>query len=465
MRIWTRYRSALVSLLACSVAVGSASAEATAADAAVAAGAPCNVVLIVSDDQHYRDYAFMGHAHLRTPHLDRLAGESLVYRRGYVTSSLCCPSLASIITGRYPHEHRIVGNDPPNPPHAGRSTPEAKAAYEEGRERMNQHLAEWPTLPALLGAHGYRSLQTGKWWQGDFSRGGFTEGMTKGNRHGDAGLEIGRKSMEPIYDFIRRCRNDAKPFFVWYAPMLPHNPHDPSKDLVDHYSSKTDSIHVARYWGNVERFDRSVGELLDHLDGEQLSRDTLVIYVTDNGWIQDPAAASFGPRSKLSPYEGGLRTPIMLRQPGAIEPKASDQLASAIDILPTVLAACGVKPPENLPGVNLLDEAAVAARNQVFGECFTHTLVDLDDPARSLLWRWTVRDNWKLIVPATAGTGGPFPAGESQLLDPATQEKYRQGEVELFDLAADPDEKKNLASAQPDVVRELRASLDAWWRP
>lgn len=230
-------------------------------------------------------------------------------------------------------------------------------------------------------------------------------------------------------------------------------------------ANDADSIHVARYWGNVERFDRSVGELLDHLDGEQLSRDTLVIYVTDNGWIQDPAAASFGPRSKLSPYEGGLRSPIMLRQPGAIEPKASVRLASAIDILPTVLAACGVKPPENLPGVNLLDEAAVAARNQVFGECFTHALVDLDDPARSLLWRWTVRDNWKLIVPATAGTGGPFPAGESQLLDPATQEKYRQGEVELFDLAADPDEKKNLASAQPDVVRELRASLDAWWKP
>ena len=70
--------------------------------------APRNVVCIISDDQHWRDYAFMGHAHLQTPHLDRLARESLVYTRGYVTSSLCCPSLASIITGRYPHEHRIL---------------------------------------------------------------------------------------------------------------------------------------------------------------------------------------------------------------------------------------------------------------------------------------------------------------------------------------------------------------------
>ena len=78
-----------------------------------AESAPPNVVLILSDDQHWSDYGFMGHEHLQTPALDRLASESLVFRRGYVPFSLCCPSLASLITGRYPHEHLIVGNDPP----------------------------------------------------------------------------------------------------------------------------------------------------------------------------------------------------------------------------------------------------------------------------------------------------------------------------------------------------------------
>jgi uncharacterized sulfatase len=430
--------------------------------ATVRSAAPKNVVLIISDDQHWRDYGFMGHAHLRTPHLDRLARESLVYRCGHVPSSLCCPSLASIITGRLPHEHRIVGNDPPENPRNPRTSPEGRAAFTAGREAMNRHLEEWPLLPRLLGERGYESLQTGKWWQGDFARGGFTQGMSKGQRHGDEGLTIGRQSLQPIYDFIGRCRDDGRPFFVWYAPLLPHDPHDPPQELVDHYASRTDSLHVARYWGNVERFDRTVGDLLDHLDRERLTRDTLVVYVTDNGWIQSTDRPEFAPRSKLSPYEGGLRTPIMLRQPGAIPPGTSDALASSIDIMPTVLAACGVPAPAGLPGVDLLDNKAVATRRQIFGECFTHTLVNLDDPSKSLLWRWTIRDDeqtphqhrWKLIVPTSATTqattGGGAGGGAG---------------VELFDLAADPDETKNLAASEPEIVRQLTQSLVANWSP
>ena len=427
-----------------------------------------NVVLVVSDDQHWRDYGFMRHPHLRTPHLDRLARESLVFPRGYVTSSLCCPSLASIITGRFPHEHRVVGNDPPEAPGVPRKSQQGQAAFAAGRERMNAHLAEWPTLPGLLGAAGFRSLQTGKWWQGDFSRGGFTEGMTKGARHGDEGLAIGRTTMEPLVAFIDRQAAAERPFFVWYAPMLPHDPHDPPADLVEHYSSRAESVHVARYWGNVERFDRTVGELLDHLDRTGLARDTLVVYVTDNGWIQDPASPRFAPRSKLSPADGGLRTPIMLRQPGTIPPGTSAELASAVDIVPTVLAACGVAAPAGLPGVNLLDAAAVAARRQVFGECYTHTIVDLDDPAQSLLWRWTVRDtvadgrreSWKLILPSATK---PFPAAAAGNVDPESRARHERGEIELFDLTADPDESKNLAAARPDLVAALSKSLDGFW--
>jgi uncharacterized sulfatase len=155
----------------------------------------------------------------------------------------------------------------------------------------------------------------------------------------------------------------------------------------------------------------------------------------------------------------------MLRQPGTIQPRTSDALASAIDIMPTVLAACGVAPPAGLPGVNLLDTKAVAERRQVFGECFTHALVDLDDPAQSLLWRWTVRDRWKLIVPTTAGAGGAFPAAERGLGDPHSQDRYERGEIELFDVVADPDETRNVAAEHPDVVTDLRASLNSWWNP
>ena len=397
---------------------------------------PPSVVLIVSDDQAWTDYGFMGHPHIQTPRLDRLARESLVFRRGYVTSSLCCPSLASLITGKYPHQHKITSNDPP-----GGS--KDKDTFAAGREAMSRFMDAQPTLPRLLTQAGYLTLQTGKWWQGDYSRGGFTHGMTKGQRHGDAGLDIGRKTMQPIYDFIGEAKKQDKPFFVWYAPMLPHTPHNPPERLFDKYKSLTPSPHVARYWAMCEFFDETCGQLLDHLEEQKLAENTIVIYVTDNGWIQDPDKPQYAPKSKQSQYDGGLRTPIMVRWPSQIAPRTSDVPISSLDILPTVLDAVGVKRPADLPGLNLLDEAAVAKRETVFGECFTHDSRDLQTPAASLRWRWLVQGDWKLIVPAS--------------------HNEPQSVVELFDLKSDPDEKNNVATSESTRVSALRKELDAWW--
>ena len=439
---------------------------------AIAEASQPNVVLILSDDQHWRDYGFMGHEHVQTPALDRLASESLVFSRGYVPISLCCPSLASLITGRYPHEHLVTGNDPPEQPGVSKRIPAGRKLFEAGREEMTKIFSRWPTLPKLLGEHGYRSLQTGKWWQGHFSQGGFDEGMTKGSRHGDDGLAIGRKTMQPIFDFIDRCSDTEQPFFVWYAPMLPHSPHDPEKALIQHYQSKTNSIHVAKYWGNVERFDTTVGNLIDHLDVRGLSENTLVLYVCDNGWITNPENGKYAGKSKRSPYDGGLRTPIMLRQPGTIAPGTNDSLASSLDLVPTVLARCRIPVPENLPGINLLDEEAVTARKQLFGACYVHTLADIEKPGRNLLWRWTIKDVptggiWKLIEPATYGVSGThvLPSGESKVIDHVSKDCFEQGIVALFDISGDPDEEKNVATANPKVVKQLQRDLNDWWQP
>ena len=159
---------------------------------------------------------------------------------------------------------------------------------------MTKHLEAVPTLPRLLAEKGYVSLQTGKWWQGDYRRGGFTHGMTKGQRHGDEGLDIGRKTMQPIFDFIADARKAGKPFFVWYAPMLPHTPHNPPERLLAKYKDKAPSPPVAKYWAMVEWFDETCGQLLDHLETEKLAENTIVVYVTDNGWIQDPDGAALG---------------------------------------------------------------------------------------------------------------------------------------------------------------------------
>jgi uncharacterized sulfatase len=402
----------------------------------ISSAAPPNVVLIVSDDQGWTDYGFMGHPHLQTPRLDRLAKESLVFRRGYVTSSLCCPSLASLITGKYPHQHKITSNDPPG----GQKD---KEAFATGRETMSRFMDAQPTLPRLLTQAGYLTLQTGKWWQGDYSRGGFTHGMTKGQRHGDAGLDIGRKTMQPIYDFIGKAKQTDKPFFVWYAPMLPHSPHNPPARLFDKYKSLTKSEHVARYWAMCEVFDETCGQLLDHLDEQKLAENTIVIYVTDNGWIQSEDKPQYAAKSKQSQYDGGLRTPIMVRWPGKVSPKTSDTPISSLDILPTVLDAVGLKQPTDLPGLNLFDEAAVSKRETIFGECFTHDSHDLQKPFASLRWRWLIQGDWKLIVPNSKNEPNEV--------------------VELYDLKADPHETKNLAEPQSERVAGLRKSLDDWW--
>src|SRR5262245_43778987 len=104
--------------------------------AAVRADPPPNIVLIVSDDQGWGDYGFMGHPHVRTPHLDKLAAESLCLPRGYVPSSLCSPSLASLITGRYPHQHKVTSNDPPLPPGKTLQTAAKDAAFRALRQKL-----------------------------------------------------------------------------------------------------------------------------------------------------------------------------------------------------------------------------------------------------------------------------------------------------------------------------------------
>ena len=126
-----------------------------------------NVVMIISDDHAWTDYGFMGHKVVQTPNIDRLAKSSLTFRRGYVTSSLCCPSLASIITGKYPHQHKITSNDPPIPVGMTNAEFNRSPLFQDGRERMNKHMEACVTLPKLLKENGYLSLQTGKWWQGN----------------------------------------------------------------------------------------------------------------------------------------------------------------------------------------------------------------------------------------------------------------------------------------------------------
>lgn len=392
-----------------------------------------NVLLIISDDQGWTDFGFMGHREIRTPHLDRLAAQSAVFTRGYVPTSLCRASLATLITGLYPHQHKLTSNDPP-----------------KGTDRaaMLRHIEAVPTVPRLLAERGYQSLQTGKWWEGSYKLGGFTHGMTYGDprgkppgRHGDAGLRIGREGLQPIFDFIEG-RGD-RPFFVWYAPMMPHAPHNPPARLLTKYERPARSPFVAGYQAMCEWFDETCGELLAYLDKDKLADDTLVLFVADNGWIQSTDSGNFAPKSKRSPYDGGLRTPVLLRWPGKIKPSRDDEtLVMSLDLVPTLLRACGAKPTKEMPGIDLMELCAgkPSPRKAIYGEVFAHDAMDIDRPTANVQYRWCVEGQWKLILPHDT-----------------------KAKAELYDLKRDPTETRNLAGEQADTVARLTRQIDSWW--
>jgi uncharacterized sulfatase len=422
-------------------------------DGAKAAQKPAqpNVVLIISDDHAWNDYGFMGHPHIATPHLDRLAAQSLTFTRGYTPVPLCRPALSSIVTGLYPHQHGVTGNDP-DLPDKGVNAMKARMNPEYNRyyQTIIQNFEKRPNLVRDLVSRGYAALQTGKWWEGNpIKTAGFTHAMTagegKGDRHGGAGLTIGREGLQPVFDFIEQAGD--KPFFVWYAPILPHAPHTPPDDLLQKYLKTAPTEPVARYWASVEWFDRTCGELLNHLDQTGLRTNTIVLYTTDNGWLQDPAKVNqFAPRSKQTTYEGGVRTPIMVSWPARLKPRLDrEHLASNVDVWPTLAALLQTPTPSGLPGINLTDAKAVSRRARIHGASFSHNIADVDAPTRSLQTRWVIDGWWKLIVPNPRNRPDAAP--------------------ELYDLRNDPWETKDCAADAPRRVAALGKRLDAWWKP
>lgn len=414
-----------------------------AAEPAIPAARP-NILMIISDDHAWFDYGFMGSKIVSTPNLDRLAAESRVFPRGYDTNSLCGPSLASILTGRHVHRHGITGNDPVLPPGKPASARQTDAAFIQGREKMVQLFQQSPLLPRLLTEQGYVSLQTGKWWMGEYKTGGFTEGMTKGGRHGDVGLDIGRKTLAPLTDFISRSKQAGKPFFAWYAPMMPHDPHTPPERILAKYRNKSPTPQAAKYHAMVEWFDETIGEIRAHLEKEGLTQNTVIVYISDNGWIPrtDKPVVDFD-RSKQSPFDGGIRSPIMVSWPGHVTAGFRPELASAVDFMPTLLKIAGAPVPATCDGVDLLDEAALRARPFVAGQNSTHDILELGRPAASLRYRWLVAGDLKIIVSS----------GSNQATEPPR----------LFDLKADPNETQDLAATRPAELKRLQALLDGWW--
>ncbi|MGZ0170686.1 MAG: sulfatase-like hydrolase/transferase [Planctomycetales bacterium] len=446
---------------------------------------PPNVVLIISDDQTYTDFGFMGNDDVLTPNIDRLASQSARYVTGYVPSSVCRPSLVSILTGLYPHQHGVYFNHPPPGFGALTKSPAiGKPEFDAFREKAASLIRSMPTLPRRLAASGYRCFQTGKYWEGHWRNAGFTEGMTiaesspgakNGNKalangdvvahgNGDHGLSIGRETMQPIYDFIDD--SDETPFLVWYAPFLPHTPHDSPKKYVDLYHDRADiPKHRLPYYAAIAQFDDTVGNLIEFIEERGLDEETIFVFVVDNGWEPDPARYRTAnrewdhtKRSKRAPFDYGLRTPILIRWTGRTKAATHQELVSSIDILPTLLAAAKISTrPKDLPGQNLWPSATgsspLDADRAVFGAIYPGDATSLEHPENDVAHRWIRKGNLKLITTHKQGAAQSWG-------------NYLDGDA-LFDVVADPIESQNLIDVpqmQPEI-RVLRRLLDNWWNP
>ncbi len=428
-----------------------------------------NVVLIVSDDQSYRDFGFMGNDRVHTPHLDRLASQSARYPNGYVSMSVCRPSLATLLTGLYPHQHGIHFNHPP----PGLKTMRSLTAdqYQQTRATADYLVRNAATLPRILSSHGYACLQTGKHWEGDYQTAGFTHGMTRGrpakrlglvtgtrtqengqwvaHGNGDAGLVIGRETMQPIYDFVEQHAGQ-RPFFVWYAPFLPHTPYDAPERFKRSYDGKQVPGYLLPYYAEIARFDETVGQLLQYLERQSLMKNTLIVFVADNGLRPDPDRPERqDQRSKLSPYEDGLRTPILVRWDGHTRPAEHRQLVQAIDLVPTILTAVGLagEITPRMKGLDLMQSATGRRQLPVrpaWGAIFANDATVLGKPSRHVRGRWIRQGRFKMVVPGAAED--PLPRS-------------------LFDLVKDPQERFNLAQDATHVQRmqNMIKLLDEWW--
>jgi uncharacterized sulfatase len=445
-----------------------------------------NIVMIVSDDQTYSDFGFMGHPHVRTPHIDRLASKSAHYPNGYVPSSVCRPSLVTLLTGLYPHQHGVHFNHPP-PGFAKltRSPEIERPEYDALRQKGAALIRSVPTLPRILAGNGYRSFQTGKYWEGHWRNAGFTEGMTTGepsdgpnalgnirlasgdlvaHGNGDHGLVIGRKTMQPIFDFVEDCQKNGDPFLVWYAPFLPHLPHDAPKRFRKSYENDPNvARHAIPYYAACSWFDETVGQLVKHIEETGLAEKTIFVFVCDNGFVPDPKQPmaggdfNFTRASKRSPFEDGLRTPILIRWDGHTKAATHQNPCSSVDLLPTMLDALGF--PDaigDLPGQSLWPSATghkpLSAR-PVFGEIYPGDASTLGHPSRDVTYRWIRDGRFKLIVPHAKPSQQPW---GGFLENPA-----------LFDIVADPTERHNLAGdeSHAETVKQMQRRLDQWWSP
>lgn len=412
----------------------------------VLAGEQPNIVFIISDDHDNEHLGFMGNGFVHTPNLDRLARAGTVFTRAHLPMSRCHPTLASFLSGRWPHQTGVYHNfgtkklDPAN------------------------------SLPRLLRDAGYATYVEGKYWEGDPREMGFTHGK---GRSADTFV---REGQAELFEFIDEV-GGRRPMFIWWAPKIPHLPHDPSQEHLalfdrneipvpawiaeDRRESFLEKEHLSlamEAW-----LDDGVGKLEEKLHEKGVHENTMFVFVIDNGWCN-------GLVSKGSPFEKGVRTPVFFSWPAGVKGgQRFDGLISTLDIYPTILGYAGAKTSPSAAGNSLrpmIEGEPTKGRERLFGAIYPAFVTENDErPERDIYALYVREERWKYVFflqDVVASRNRDYFRIQWIETDYPARKK---GAEDLYDLHADPTERTNLA-ARPEHARrvaEMRRAVLAWW--
>lgn len=433
-------------------------------DSSAASSSRPNIVFIISDDQDFAHLGFMGNRFVHTPALDRLAEQGTVFTMAYLPMSRCRPTLASFLSGRWPHQTGIY--------------------YNHGEKSLNPD----NSLPSLLRDAGYATYVEGKHWEGDPRTMGFTHGR-------DNTLEtFVRQGQQELFSFIDEV-GGQRPIFIWWAPLIPHVPHNPPQKYLDLYDwskmpvpaymqgrelgrAESDLLKKIKHkgksgegWRQKERLsyameawlDDGVSKLVDKLKARGQLDETMFVFTIDNGWCN-------GLPSKGTPFEHGIRTPIFFTLPGKISAgQRFDHLVSTNDIYPTILDYAGVPVPGSAEGSSLrpiIEGRPTKTRDAIYGAIYPAWATKGDNrPERDIYALYVRTKRWKYILflqNVTVERNENYFRIQSIV---AKFPKRDRGDEDLYDLEADPHERKNLSAdpQQRQRMDEFKEAILKWW--
>ncbi|HEV7221518.1 MAG TPA: sulfatase [Pirellulales bacterium] len=420
-------------------------------------GKPLNVVLILVDDLGWTDLGCFGSDFYETPAIDRLAAEGMRFTSAYSACTVCSPTRAAVMTGKYPARLHLTDWI------HGHKRPKAKLKIPEWTEYLSP---DEFTLPRAFQAAGYATASIGKWHLGDgeehdpthygfdLNRGGFGAGQPPSYfspyriptlADGPNGEYLTDREADEACKFIESQRE--RPFFLYWPHYAVHTPLEAKPELVEHYRQKVKPAgrHAnATYAAMIASLDESVARLQAKLVELGLAERIVIAFTSDNGGLlgapQRPITSNAPLRAgKGSAYEGGVRVPLIVKWPGVTKPGAvCETPVMSIDLLPTLLEIAGVKSErtENIDG-------------RSFAASLRDPRAKLDREA--LFWHYPHYH-----------PGGATPYGAVRAGDFRVVEFYEDDHVELYNLRDDLREQRDLAQADPQQTARLRQMLGDW---